>query len=138
MKTLIRATLWAAFLYVLILLAALALAPDARSEEARVTVVYLQSEDQPAVKGWAAVYARMPSGVVYSPATGESHIPVISKAHGAGCSESGGVQQAIWLASHWQGFTILEWRCIAPDELDAFFEKARAAGESLPDTIGGR
>lgn len=119
MKTLIGAALWAAFFYVLILLAALALAPRpaGAADSAQALVVLLVHAEDSRLESWRLVSdLGAPVGSETGPA-----------ATGMACTIQAATRLPTWLAGHMPGWELREWRCLPVREVAAFLAAHRSA-----------
>lgn len=106
------AALWAAFLYVLILLAALALAPQPAIalESPQALVVLLAHGEDPHLRSWRLVSdLEAPVGSETGPA-----------ATGMACTIQAATRLATWLSGHMPGWQVREWRCLPVGQVAAF------------------
>ena len=113
------AALWAAFLYALILLAALALAPPpARAAESpQALVVLLAHGEDPSLRSWRLISdLEAPIGSETGPA-----------ATGMACTIQAATRLPAWLSGHMPGWEVREWRCLPVADVAAFLAAHSAA-----------
>lgn len=112
MKLRTGAAVWAAFLYVLALLAALALAPPPlrAAEVPQALVVLLAHGQDPRLRSWRLITdLEAPVGSETGPALS-----------GMACAVQAATRLPTWLSGHMPGWQLREWRCLPVDEVTAF------------------
>ena len=114
---LVKAALWAAFLYVVFALMALAIAPSAgrAAEPPQALVVRLARHDDPKVQSWRLVTD------LEAPIGSETGPAVTSMA----CAVSAATRLALWLGDHMPGWDVTEWRCLPVNEAERFLETGK-------------
>jgi hypothetical protein len=115
---LVTAALWAAFLYLLLLFMAFAVAPSPglAAEPPHALVVLLSRSDDTRVETWRLLTdIAAPIGSEQGPTTSVN------------CAVEAMTRTALWLRDHMPGWEVKEWRCMPVAEVERFLRSHRAA-----------